>query len=236
MVVRALDLSPELHALLARVHELKAPRTRCAFTEPKLAAIEQALISVVPDAVLAVLLAQGTVLDRLVALTGERFDFAEATHGRSVAQNTKGRLIVLDSYGDWPRWSVGFRPTRDRTEPRLVTWNWKSWTELPRGDLGVGSVKVGDREPMRAYLLRRLGGQDADGAPLDLASPASEEALGRFRPVIEAQVPQPSRELFVLHPKFGRGRVLRENGEQLEIAFDSGKRTLLRRFVTEESP
>ena len=35
----------------------------------------------------------------------------------------------------------------------------------------------------------------------------------------------------VEHPKFGRGKVLREEGGRLDIAFDDAKRTLLAKFV-----
>jgi hypothetical protein len=221
---RALSVAPPLRRLLARVHEVLAPGSALQVRADELAAVEAELGSVVPDAVIAFLLARGRTLGLLVELTRERNAYAEATHGPAVAGDPRGRLVIVDSFGDWPRTSVGYRPTRERSEPMLVRWDWKKWVAWSAYP-----------ETIEVYLREHFAAGEptapASRPGVDLTVAPGDDALARFSPRIVA--PLPAVERFVVHPKFGRGRVRRDLGDRLEIDFeDGGTRVLLARFVT----
>lgn len=223
IVVRSLALDEPLRVLLARLWEVTPATTssRCAVRASELEAAEASLKSAIPDVVLAYAIATRVPPSALVERTRERYAHAEATWSRAIAHAPESRLVVIASWGEWPRFSVGFRPTKHRTAPPLVVWDWKSWCAV-EGKGGIADVEVLARTDVR---------DGEDEAPVDVDSPPSAAALAAFVPVVEAD--PPSVERFVVHAKFGRGRVLRELGDKLEIDFgDHGCRTLLARFVT----
>jgi hypothetical protein len=231
VIVRHLEVSSELRGLLAQVRQVRAPMSRLAVRAGKLAHVERAIGSVVPDAVIAFLVAIGEPLERVIAQTAERATFAETTfegvRGRAVAASARSDLITFDRAGDWPVISCGFRPTTDRGEPALVMWDWKSWTALPASP-----------PPTLARYVREwyaLG--DGDRLPpIGLTAAPSPEVLAAFDPVIEDREAIETAPREVEHAKFGKGRVLREIDGKLEIDFgDAGIKTLLSRFVTDLS-
>ncbi len=106
-----------------------------------------------------------------------------------------------------------------------------------RGDLEVGRWGPGDEEPTEecamGRFVRRFHGL-VGGALSDAEREELREGLADFRAVVRKRVQEPRH---VVHPKFGRGLVIREihdGNHKLEIEFDSGRRTILARFVTEE--
>lgn len=223
IVVRSLAVDEPLRRLLARLWEVTTATTssRCAVRASELEAAEASLQSAIPDVVLAYAIATRVPPSALVERTRERYAHAEATWSRAIAHQPESRLVVIASWGEWPRFSVGFRPTKHRTAPSLVVWDWKSWCAV-EGKGGIPDIEV----------LARTDVRDGDDeAPVDVDSPPSSAALAAFVPIVEADPPPVER--FVVHAKFGRGRVVREIGDKLEIDFgEHGCRTLLARFVT----
>lgn len=223
-VRRALALSDELRALVAALYASRREPSRLAFAVGELEATEESLGSVIPDAVMGLLLASAWSLGRLVGLTDARNEYARVVHGPELGKQARRDLIVFDTWGDWPTISAGYRPTRDRSEPPIVIWDWKKWAPFDgRKQTTVAS-----------YLRDWLTLERPELAPL-FEAPVAADALAAFHPVLEEATPlvaAAARE--VQHPKFGRGRVIAERGDKLEIDFgEHGVRTLLARFVTD---
>ena len=207
---RELELDDALRALLAEVARHCAGVRREVIDPVDLAAVEQAIGSVVPDAVVALAIARGITLAPLVEHTSTLASFAASAHG------VRAPFVAIETWGTWPKFSVGFERTRDRGAPALQVWDWKTWTRWT--DHPIGSVTD--------FVRHRLAGSDAD-APLVLSALDSGAA---FRPKIGAAQRDAAR--FVVHAKFGRGEVLEEIEGKRRIAFADGERTLLARFVT----
>jgi hypothetical protein len=221
--VRSLVIAPSLLAKLARVWELGGMRAPLAIDEHALAEAERELGSVMPDEVLGLLAARGEVPARLVENTAERHLHASSTWSRSVARDPAAALVVIESFGDHPRYSFGYRPTPERTSPAIVVWDWKSWTRWADHPARTVELLVDEH-------LAGRGAAWTDGDPVALGATPSAAALAAFAPAIVRPEPTPDR--FVIHTKFGRGRVLREVEGTLEIEFEAhGTRKLLARFV-----
>ncbi len=103
-----------------------------------------------------------------------------------------------------------------------MIWDHEKWVAVPAFGL----------ETIEALVRGRFAGihrEDAHG-PLDLDTPPSPMALEAFTPCVV--VPPAAAERFVVHPKFGEGRVLRAFEGKLDIDFgEQGIKTLLERFV-----
>ena len=203
--MRELDLTEPVRALVGALHAERAAGRSVLVPPEDLAGVEEAIGSVVPDAVLALAVAGGASLSKLVEHTASYDSFSQTTHDKP------GRLVVIETWGEWPATSVGFKPTKSRREPKLLVWDWKTWT----ADTSSGITSVAD------YVRVRVLGESvleplADGSG--------------FRPAVGAAAPV---ERFVVHAKFGRGRVLDAEDGKLRIAFADETRTLLAKFVTD---
>jgi hypothetical protein len=204
--MRELDLADDLRALLGALHASRAAGRSVLVPPVDLEGIEEAIGSFVPDAVLALSVAGGASLSKVVEDTASYDSFSRTTHGKP------GRLVVIETWGEWPATSVGFEPTKSRREPKLIVWDWKTWT----ADTSLGISSVAD------YVRVRVVPEGQALTPLADAS--------GFRPAVGAAAPV---ERFVVHAKFGRGRVLGTEDGKLRIAFPDETRTLLAKFVTD---
>lgn len=204
--MRDLDLSADLRALLGALHASRASERPLVVRPVDLAGVEEAIGSVVPDAVVALSIAGGPSLSQLVEATASYESYAQTTHDKA------GNLVILETWGEWPATSVGFAPTQSRGRPKLVVWDWKTWT----ADKTLGVDSIAD------YVRVRVVGEGPALEPL--ADPSS------FRPAVGAVA---AAERFVVHAKFGRGRVVGAEDGKLRIAFEDGTRTLLAKFVTD---
>ncbi len=204
--MRELDLADPLRALLGALHAVKSPSRSLLVAPVDLAGVEEAIHSVVPDAVVALAVAGGPSLSQIVEHTASYASYSQTTHDKP------GKLVVLETWGEWPATSVGFVPTKSRGRPKLVVWDWKTWT----ADKTLGVESIAD------YVRVRVVGNGPALTPL--------EDPGSFRPAIGDTAPA---DRFVDHAKFGRGRVLGAEDGKLRIAFADGTRTLLAKFVTE---
>jgi len=210
-VERELEIDAPLRALLAELWRRCAGSGSQVIAPVDLVAVEQALGSVVPDAIVALAIARGISLAPIVEYTSAMASFASATHGLPAP------FVAIETWGDWPALSVGFSRTPDRGAPALQVWDWKTWTRS--SDHPIRTVTD--------FVQQRLAGSDAD-APVVLGALDSGAA---FRPRIGT--PPRAATRFVSHAKFGRGEVLEEIDGKLRIAFADGERTLLARFVSD---
>ncbi|MBC8072448.1 MAG: hypothetical protein IAG13_29265 [Deltaproteobacteria bacterium] len=208
---RELELDPSLRALLGEVWRQSGFSGAQMIAAVDLAAVEQALGSVVPDAIVALAIARRVGLAPIVEHTESMNSFASTTHGLNAP------FVAVDTWGEWPATSVGFVRTRERGAPELQVWDWKTWTRW--SDHPVRTVAD--------FVRHRLAGDDAE-APIVLGEFDSGED---FRPKIGT--PPAAAKRHVVHAKFGRGEVLEEREGKLRIAFADGERTLLPRFVTD---
>jgi hypothetical protein len=208
---RELEIESTLRCLLAEVWRQCGGTATQLIAPVDLAAVEQAIGSVVPDAIVALAIARGITLAPLVESTSAMTSFAATTHGR------KAPFVAIETWGEWPAFSVGFERTRERGEPTLQVWDWKTWTHW--SDHPIRTVAD--------FVQHRLAGSDAD-SPMVLGPLGSGE---EFTPRIGE--PPRAAARFVSHAKFGRGEVLAEIEGKLRIAFADGERTLLARFVSD---
>jgi hypothetical protein len=222
-VPRELDLALKDRALLRRLRDALGVTDPPEIDVAELAEIEGYVHSVVPDPVLALLVARGKLLDIVAAETNYYGDTGAAWEPPIPA--AERRLVCFDHWGDHPQFSVGFSPTDDRSTVKLVVWDLSHWAAFP--ELGVDSVSAFVRKQILPW-------PDEDGNPppvVDLRAPPGP-ADAAFVPRLVVQAPPEPR--LVEHPKFGRGRVLAQREDRLEIAFESGeRRTLLASFVRE---
>jgi hypothetical protein len=210
VIDRELELNDELRALLAGVWR-QCGSGALVIAPADLAAVEQAIGSLVPDAIVALAIARGVELAPIVEHTERMASFAATTH------RLKAPFVAIDTWGEWPTTSVGFVRTQERGAPELQVWDWKTWTRW--SDHPIRTVAD--------FVRHRLAGDDAE-APIVLGELGSGEA---FRP--EIGTPPAAAKRWVMHAKFGRGEVLGEREGKLRIAFADGERTLLPRFVTD---
>lgn len=217
---RDLSLSPALRATLRRLRDALGVRGEPLVDVRDLAEVERFVGSVVPDAVIALLLAQGKTIGTVANETGLHRDLG-STWEPPIPKREREALICFDHWGERPLFAIGFGRTTERGEPPLVVWDHKKWVAVP--EFGLDDVI--------RYVEGRFTGihRDDERAPLvlDLRSPPGS-ADAAFVPRLVATAPA---ERWVEHPKFGRGKVLREVDGRLEIAFADGSRTLLARFV-----
>lgn len=206
---RALDLEPELRAMLARLWEARgAPPPIAPFTPAEVRQAERALGSFVPDAILAFLAATYRRPAALVGLTQQTIELGETTFERELPE-----VAVADVYGDWPAFAAVFGPTCDRTSTEVRVLDMKKWV-------------FAKPEPLASWLRWRFSGEDA----VDFDVAPSAESLAAFTPSIAPPRSEDARK--VRHAKLGVGRVVRELGDRLELDFgEGGVRTLLARFV-----
>lgn len=213
---RDLSLSPALRAALRRLQEALGVTATADVEVRDLAEVEAFVSSVVPDAVIALLVAQGKTIGTIATETSLHRDLA-STFEPPVAP----ALVCFDHWGEHPLFTVGYRRTKDRGEPVLVVWDHKKWVAVP--EFGLDDVV--------RYIEGRYRGihRDDERGPLalDLKSPPGPDDE-TFRPRLVATVAQ---ERWVEHPKFGRGKVLRVVDGRVEVAFADATRTLLARFV-----
>lgn len=218
--VRELSLSPVLRATLRRLRDALGVTTEPVLDVRDLAEVETFVGSVVPDAVIATLLATGRTIGTVSTETDFHRGFV-ATWEPRISKRELGALICFDHWGEHPLFVIGFRPTKQRGEPALIVWDHKKNVTVP--EFGLDDVS--------RYVEGRFAGihrdDEHDPLALDLRS-APGPADAAFVPRLVASVPA---ERWVEHPKFGRGKVLREADGRLEIAFADATRTLLAKFV-----
>lgn len=217
---RELSLSPALRATLRRLRDALGVTTEPAVDVRDLAEVETFVGSVVPDAVIATLLATGRTIGAVSTETDFHRDLG-STWEPPIPEREREQLVCFDHWGERPLLTIGFGRTTDRSEPPLVLWDHKSWVAVP--ELGL--------HDLARYVEGRFAGihRDDERGPLRLdlrAPPGSADAA--FVPRLVASAPAERR---VEHPKFGRGKVLREVDGRLEIAFSDATRTLLAKFV-----
>jgi len=213
---RELEIDDELRALLGALRRACAADTPLIAELEIVADVERELGTVLPDDVLALSIARGLPLSRIVEQTASMDAFARTTHGLGAP------FVVIETWGEWPATSVGFVRTQQRGPAQLQVWDWKKWTRW--GDHPICGVAE--------FVRHHLGGDDAvPGSAIMLAPLPAADA---FRPRLAAKPAAPQR--FVTHAKFGRGEVLEtlegQHGK-LRIAFADGERTVLAKFVTE---
>ena len=217
---RDLSLSPALRAALRRLRDALGVTAATDVEVRDLAEVEAFVSSVVPDAVIALLVAQGKTIGTIATETSLHRDLA-STWEPAISQREREALVCFDHWGEHPLFTVGYRRTKDRGEPHLVVWDHKKWVAVP--EFGLDDVV--------RYVEGRYRGihRDDDRGPLalDLAGPPGPDDE-TFRPRLVATV---LKERWVEHPKFGRGKVLREVDGRVEVAFADATRTLLARFV-----
>lgn len=217
---RPLSLSPALRATLRRLRDALGVTTEPVIDVRDLKEVETFVGSVVPDAVIATLLATGRTIGAVSTETDFHRGFV-ATWEPRASKRERDALICFDHWGEHPLFVIGFRSTRQRSEPALIVWDHKKNVTVPEFGL----------DDLVRYVEGRFVGIHRDGerAPLevDLRSPPGPADEG-FVPRLVVSVPA---ERWVEHPKFGRGRVLREVDGRLEIAFSDATRTLLAKFV-----
>lgn len=208
---RELGLDREMHDLLGAVFEANRGKRRAAIDLGTLERVERELGSVVPDLVLAFLIACGRPLEQLVSLRDRR-----EVDRRARFEDVKPPSDALVPFfsDEEGLTLLCFERTKRRTPFELVAWDWKKWASLP-GFL-----------PTLPAAVRHFSDM------LGLSTPL---AVARFRfapvvanlPLVELGVDR------VTHPKFGSGRVLRAFEDKLEIDFgEAGVKTLQARFVT----
>lgn len=217
---RELVLSPATRAALRRLRDALGVTGSVEVDVCDLAEVEAFVGSSVPDAVVALLVAQGKSIGTIANETALHRDLS-ATWEPPIPKRRRDELVCFDHWGEHPLYTVGFSRTQDRGEPRLVVWDHKKWVPVPA--FGLDDI-------VRWIEGRYLDiHRDDERAPLslDLHAPPgpADEA---FVPRLVASAPA---ERWVEHTKFGRGKVLREVDGRLEIAFSDATRTLLARFV-----
>ncbi len=169
-------------------------------------ALEREVGSLVPDGVLALLVAQG----RSVGAIAESTQLLNALGATANLPHSKQRraLIAFDHWGEHPMYFAVFEATRDRSSTALEVWDARAWTSVR--EFGVHDVP--------SYVYARYVGIHREGEPLDLTAPLLEAHRLTLQ-VVEAQA-APVR--WVEHAKFGRGRVLREADGAWVVEFESG--------------
>src|SRR5688572_9899222 len=164
IVSRPLELSPSLHLLLATLWErLGSPPLR-DIEAATLEHVERDLGTVVPDAILALLAANGRSFGGMSESTS-MYRALEDTLEPPIPRARRRELVCFDHWSDYPMYFAGFAPTRDRSEPAIIVWDSKHWLEAR--ELGWITVE--------AYVRGLYGSMPReDGAPpLDLATPPS---------------------------------------------------------------
>jgi hypothetical protein len=204
-MAHVLRITPETRRLLAAVWRAKG-KPPLTIHPDQVADAAKELRVVIPDDVVAIVIAEGRLIGALPALTLEVTTYFDATHGKG---KWRGEL-EFDHV-------VFARLPSDDSEPLYASFRRGS------AELALWDVRRPTRGGVKATLAEYLARGGTTGT-------ATAEEVAAFQPVIDLPPPPPPRR--VTHPTFGTGTVLEKKDGKLRIDFGAhGVKVIAEKFV-----